>query len=302
MTDVEGRRYLDCLAGYSALNFGHRQPGSSPPRSEQLDRLTLTSRAFHHDQFADVLRGARRALRQGHGAADEHRRRGRGDRDQGRPQVGLPGQGRARRAGQDHRGRGQLPRPHHHDRQLLHRPGRPRRLRAVHARVPHRALRRRRRDRARRSTRTPSPCCSSRSRARRACSCRRPATSPAVRAALHRARTCCSSPTRSSPGLGRTGDDVRLRPRGRRPGHVRARQGARRRRRAGLGGRPRTRTCSACSSPASTAPPSAATRSPARSAIAVDRPAAHRRVPGAGRASSASVLHARLRRARRPRA
>ncbi|ALG08058.1 ornithine--oxo-acid transaminase [Kibdelosporangium phytohabitans] len=51
MTDVDGRRYLDFLAGYSALNFGHRHPGLVAAAKAQLDRLTLTSRAFHHDQF-----------------------------------------------------------------------------------------------------------------------------------------------------------------------------------------------------------------------------------------------------------
>ncbi|HZC26294.1 MAG TPA: ornithine--oxo-acid transaminase, partial [Actinopolymorphaceae bacterium] len=51
VTDVDGRRYLDCLAGYSALNFGHRHPTILAAAREQLDRLTLTSRAFHHDQF-----------------------------------------------------------------------------------------------------------------------------------------------------------------------------------------------------------------------------------------------------------
>lgn len=49
--DVEGRRYLDCLAGYSALNFGHRHPKLVAAAKEQLDRLTLVSRAFHNDQF-----------------------------------------------------------------------------------------------------------------------------------------------------------------------------------------------------------------------------------------------------------
>jgi ornithine--oxo-acid transaminase len=49
VTDVEGRRYLDCLAGYSALNFGHRHPGLVAAAHAQLDRPTLTSRAFHHD-------------------------------------------------------------------------------------------------------------------------------------------------------------------------------------------------------------------------------------------------------------
>ena len=51
MTDVEGRRYLDLLAGYSALNFGHRHPRLIEAAKRQLDRVTLTSRAFQHDQF-----------------------------------------------------------------------------------------------------------------------------------------------------------------------------------------------------------------------------------------------------------
>ncbi|MGV9941696.1 ornithine--oxo-acid transaminase [Streptomyces sp. NPDC003401] len=50
--DVEGRRYLDMLAGYSALNFGHRHPVLVEAAHRQLDRLTLTSRAFHHDRLA----------------------------------------------------------------------------------------------------------------------------------------------------------------------------------------------------------------------------------------------------------
>ncbi|MGH3745866.1 MAG: aminotransferase class III-fold pyridoxal phosphate-dependent enzyme, partial [Micromonosporaceae bacterium] len=51
VTDIEGRRYLDCLAGYSALNFGHRHPALLSAARDQLDRLTLTSRAFHNDQL-----------------------------------------------------------------------------------------------------------------------------------------------------------------------------------------------------------------------------------------------------------
>ncbi|WP_018571099.1 ornithine--oxo-acid transaminase [Streptomyces sp. PsTaAH-124] len=50
--DVEGRRYLDMLAGYSALNFGHRHPALIEAARDQLDRLTLTSRAFHNDRLA----------------------------------------------------------------------------------------------------------------------------------------------------------------------------------------------------------------------------------------------------------
>src|ERR671928_204093 len=57
MTDVDGRRYLDFLAGYSALNFGHRHPELIAAAKAQLDRLTLTSRAFVHDQFAEFCRG-----------------------------------------------------------------------------------------------------------------------------------------------------------------------------------------------------------------------------------------------------
>ena len=49
VTDVDGRRYLDFLAGYSALNFGHRNPTLVAAAIEQLGRVTLTSRAFHHD-------------------------------------------------------------------------------------------------------------------------------------------------------------------------------------------------------------------------------------------------------------
>ncbi|MDQ3821658.1 MAG: ornithine--oxo-acid transaminase [Actinomycetota bacterium] len=56
VTDVDGRRYLDLLAGYSALNFGHRHPDLVAAAQDQLDRLTLTGRAFHHDQFGPFCR------------------------------------------------------------------------------------------------------------------------------------------------------------------------------------------------------------------------------------------------------
>ncbi|MGA4670879.1 ornithine--oxo-acid transaminase [Propionibacteriaceae bacterium Y1923] len=52
VTDVEGRRYLDLLSAYSALNFGHRHPDLVGAAVDQLGRLTLTSRAFHNDQLA----------------------------------------------------------------------------------------------------------------------------------------------------------------------------------------------------------------------------------------------------------
>src|SRR3954469_14608144 len=53
MTDVDGNRFLDFLAGYSALNFGHGHPALLAAAHTQLDQLTLTSRAFVHDRFAD---------------------------------------------------------------------------------------------------------------------------------------------------------------------------------------------------------------------------------------------------------
>ncbi len=56
VTDVDGRRYLDCLAGYSALNFGHRHPALVDAARKQLEKVTLTSRAFLHDQFAPFCR------------------------------------------------------------------------------------------------------------------------------------------------------------------------------------------------------------------------------------------------------
>src|ERR1700734_947889 len=51
VTDVNGRRYLDMLAAYSAINFGHRHPRLVAAALRQLERVTLVSRAFEHDQF-----------------------------------------------------------------------------------------------------------------------------------------------------------------------------------------------------------------------------------------------------------
>jgi ornithine--oxo-acid transaminase len=49
--DVEGRRYLDCLSAYSALNQGHCHPRIVQALTEQASHLTLTSRAFRNDQL-----------------------------------------------------------------------------------------------------------------------------------------------------------------------------------------------------------------------------------------------------------
>ncbi|RDD63311.1 ornithine--oxo-acid transaminase [Ferruginivarius sediminum] len=53
--DVEGRRYLDCLSAYSALNQGHRHPAIIDALTAQAGRITLTSRAFHNDRMGKFL-------------------------------------------------------------------------------------------------------------------------------------------------------------------------------------------------------------------------------------------------------
>jgi ornithine--oxo-acid transaminase len=50
--DVDGNRYLDCLAAYSAVNQGHCHPKIYQAMVDQAKQLTLTSRAFHNDQLA----------------------------------------------------------------------------------------------------------------------------------------------------------------------------------------------------------------------------------------------------------
>lgn len=49
VTDVEGKKYLDCLAAYSAVNFGHGHRSLIRAARRQLGAVTLTSRAFHHN-------------------------------------------------------------------------------------------------------------------------------------------------------------------------------------------------------------------------------------------------------------
>lgn len=51
--DPEGKRYLDMLSAYSALNHGHRHPRIIAALKEQADRVTLTSRAFHNDRLGE---------------------------------------------------------------------------------------------------------------------------------------------------------------------------------------------------------------------------------------------------------
>ena len=72
--DVDGRRYFDALAAYSALNFGHRHPRLVTAAEEQIQRLTLTSRAFFNDQLGPFCKelatfcGKRRVLPMNTGA------------------------------------------------------------------------------------------------------------------------------------------------------------------------------------------------------------------------------------------
>lgn len=56
ITDTEGDAYLDMLAGYSALNFGHRNSRLIEAMARQLNRLTLTSRAIYNDQLGLLSR------------------------------------------------------------------------------------------------------------------------------------------------------------------------------------------------------------------------------------------------------
>ncbi len=121
VTDVEGRRYLDCLAGYSALNFGHGHPALLAAAHRQLDRVTLTSRAFGNDQLGpfcaelSALLGKQMVLPMNTGA--EAVESGiKVARKWGYEVKGVPaGPGPDRRRGR------RLPRPHHDDRRVLHR-------------------------------------------------------------------------------------------------------------------------------------------------------------------------------------
>jgi len=56
MHDVEGRRYLDFLSCYSALSHGHRHPRLIQAAKDQLDRVTVTSRAFHNTEMGPFLK------------------------------------------------------------------------------------------------------------------------------------------------------------------------------------------------------------------------------------------------------
>ena len=204
VTDVEGKRYLDMLAAYSALNFGHRHPELIAAAKEQLDRVTLTSRAFHNDQMGPFLRdltelcGMDMALPMNSGAeavetAIKTARK-----------WGYEVKGVAPESREGDRRRRELPRPDDHDRQLLDRRGLEPELRSVHAGVRGRPVRRRRgargRDR-RRHGGVPRRADPGRGRRRRPA---RRLPAPGARA-LHASATCCSIADEIQTGLGRTG-------------------------------------------------------------------------------------------------
>ena len=63
VTDIEGRRYLDMLSAYSAINFGHSNATLIAAAEAQLHRITLTSRAFHNDQLGEFCAALARLAR-----------------------------------------------------------------------------------------------------------------------------------------------------------------------------------------------------------------------------------------------
>ena len=236
VTDVEGKRYLDMLAAYSALNFGHRHPDLIAAAHAQLDQGDPDQPGVPQRQDGALLPGSGRALRDGDGPAHELRGGGRRDRGEDRTTVGIRREGRAGGPRQDRHLHGQLPRPHDHDRELLDRPKRQGRIRAVHARVRDRCLRRRRsaRDRARRPRgrrlpRRAHPGRGGRHRASRGV--------PAARPRALRRASGAADRRRGAVGPRSHRTHVRVRARRRAPGRLRAGQGARRRHRADLGRR-----------------------------------------------------------------
>jgi len=52
VTDSDGKQYMDMLSAYSAVNQGHRHPKIIQAAKDQLDKVSLTSRAFHNEVLA----------------------------------------------------------------------------------------------------------------------------------------------------------------------------------------------------------------------------------------------------------
>ena len=131
--DIDGKRYLDCLSAYSALNQGHCHPRILAAMVEQAQRLTLTSRAFRNDQLALLyedlakLTGSHKILPMNSGAEAVE------SAIKAVRKWGYEVKGVAAGPGRDHRLREQFPRPHPRHRRLQHRSGCARRLRPVRA-------------------------------------------------------------------------------------------------------------------------------------------------------------------------
>ena len=104
--DIEGNRYLDCLASYSAVNQGHCHPRILQTLVDQAHKVTLTSRAFRNESAAASLQRTPQPDRHGHDAPHELGSRSGRNRRQDRAQVGLQGKGHSRWQGGDHRVRG----------------------------------------------------------------------------------------------------------------------------------------------------------------------------------------------------
>ena len=119
--DTDGKRYMDCLSAYSALNQGHVPSAHSRRMMEQAERVTLDLARVPQRSAAAVLPGTRRAVPDGHGPADEHRRGGGGDRHQGRAPLGLHGEGHSADQAEIIVCAKQFPRAHHDDHRLLFR-------------------------------------------------------------------------------------------------------------------------------------------------------------------------------------
>jgi Ornithine/acetylornithine aminotransferase len=100
--DVDGKRYLDCLASYSAVNQGHCHPAILETLIEQARKVTLTSRAFRNDQLPLLCRDLHKLTGFDMALPMNFGRGSRRDSGQGRTQVGLQGERHRGREGGDH--------------------------------------------------------------------------------------------------------------------------------------------------------------------------------------------------------
>lgn len=73
--DPEGKKYMDMLSSYSAVNQGHRHPKIIEALKKQAEKVTLTSRAFHNDQLGLFLKKVTEFCGNGDSFANEYRGR-----------------------------------------------------------------------------------------------------------------------------------------------------------------------------------------------------------------------------------